>query len=217
MNEQITGAQASIRARDAGTPALEARDITKSLPLGRERIAIRKGITLRIAPVTLTIVGFYTSKLPQFAPILTDAPVVSALGAGSPEYGYALRLDPRTADATLATIQDAVPGATTFSLSDFAGQFAAQLNSLITVLVAVTSLALLENDVIGFTAALLAMLVVAAAAALLGRLAFNLPLTIPAPTVLLVVAATAAICMIVSAAVAWGAARVRPLEVLRYE
>ena len=150
-----------------------------------------------------------------------------------------------------------MPSATTFSLSDFVGQFAAQLNSLITVLVAVTSLALLasiliianavalamlerrrelgilkavghtsrsvlgevlvENGVIGFTAALLAMLVVAAAAALLGKLAFNLPLAIPTPTVLLVVAATAAVCMIVAAAVAWGAARVRPLEVLRYE
>jgi putative ABC transport system permease protein len=64
---------------------------------------------------------------------------------------------------------------------------------------------LVENGVIGFTAALL------------GRLAFNLPLAIPAPTVLLVVAATAAVCMIVAAAVAWGAARVRPVEVLRYE
>ncbi|HST89951.1 MAG TPA: ATP-binding cassette domain-containing protein, partial [Ktedonobacterales bacterium] len=49
MDEQFTGTQASTSMRDAGTPALEARDITKSLPLGRERIAILKGITLRIA------------------------------------------------------------------------------------------------------------------------------------------------------------------------
>ncbi len=49
MDEQITGTQASTSTRDAGTPALEAIDITKSLPLGRERIAILKGITLRIA------------------------------------------------------------------------------------------------------------------------------------------------------------------------
>ena len=49
MDEQFTGTQASTSMRDAGTPALEAIDITKSLPLGRERIAILKGITLRIA------------------------------------------------------------------------------------------------------------------------------------------------------------------------
>jgi len=49
MNEQITGTSASTGTRDASTPALEARDIAKSLPLGRERIAILKGITLRIA------------------------------------------------------------------------------------------------------------------------------------------------------------------------
>ncbi|HST86760.1 MAG TPA: FtsX-like permease family protein [Ktedonobacterales bacterium] len=248
----------TLTAADAGT-----RDALLPVAASQAPDNLKLGDTIMLAgpsgsaPITLTIAGFYSSKLPQFAPILTDAPVVSALSAASPQYGYALRLDPRTADATLATIQDAVPSATTFSLSDFVGQFAAQLNSLITVLVAVTSLALLasiliianavalamlerrrelgilkavghtsrsvlgevlvENGVIGFTAALLAMLVVAAAAALLGKLAFNLPLAIPTPTVLLVVAATAAVCMIVAAAVAWGAARVRPLEVLRYE
>ncbi len=35
-------------APDAGVPALEARGITKTLPLGRERISILKGISLRI-------------------------------------------------------------------------------------------------------------------------------------------------------------------------
>ena len=39
---------ASASSATTAVPALEAIDITKSLPLGRERIEILKGITLRI-------------------------------------------------------------------------------------------------------------------------------------------------------------------------
>jgi predicted lysophospholipase L1 biosynthesis ABC-type transport system permease subunit len=209
------------------------------------------------ATITVTIVGFYSSTLPQFGPALTDIGVVDALSAGAPQYGFRLHLAAASVDQTLAQIQTAVPGVVTYSLADFVGQFAAQLHSLITVLVAVASLALLasiiiianavalamlerrrelgilkalghtsrsvlgevlvENGVIGFTGGLLAMLVAAALATVLGTLAFNLPIGVPAPTVLVVVLATAVVCMLVAAMVAWGAVRVRPVAVLRYE
>lgn len=209
------------------------------------------------APITLTIVGFYSSKLPQLGPILTDSGVVSALSAGDPQYGFRMRLDPKHVDATLATIQAAVPNCVTYNFTDFADQYAMLLSNLITVLVTVTSLAMLasviiiantvalamlerrrelgilkaightslsvlgealvENGIIGFTSALLALVVVVVAAIALGKLAFNLTVTIPTPTVLAVVAATVAVCMAVAAAVAWRATRVRPVEVLRYE
>ncbi|MGZ3640431.1 MAG: FtsX-like permease family protein, partial [Ktedonobacterales bacterium] len=79
---------------------------------------------------------------------------------------------------------------------------------------------LLENGVIGFTGALLAMgLVVVATAVLtaalfgtkLGLGSFNVPMTLG------VIGATALVCMLVAGAVSWNSTRVRPLQVLRYE
>ncbi|HEX8982618.1 MAG TPA: FtsX-like permease family protein [Ktedonobacterales bacterium] len=208
-------------------------------------------------PITLTIVGFYTSKLPQLGPLLTDSGVVDTLSAGTPQYGFRMRLDPKHVDATLATIQEAVPSIVTYNFTDFADQYAMLLNQLITVLVAVTSLAVLasviiianavalamlerrrelgilkaightsrsvlgetlvENGIMGFTSATLALVVVVVAALALGKFAFNLSVSVPTPIVLGVVAATIAVCMVVAAAVAWRATRVRPVEVLRYE
>ena len=208
-------------------------------------------------PVTLTIVGFYSSTIPQSAPMLTDSGVVTTLSAGAPQYGFRMHVDPRTIDATLASIQAAVPSALIFNFSDFADQYAALLHNLISVLMAVTSLAMLasviiianavalsmlerrrelgilkavghtsrsalgetlvENGVIGFTSALLALIVVVIAATLLGKFALNIAIVIPTTTALGVVAATVAVCMAVAAAVAWRATRVRPVEVLRYE
>jgi putative ABC transport system ATP-binding protein len=43
------GASQSAAGAATATPALEAVEVTKSLPLGRERIAILRGISLRIA------------------------------------------------------------------------------------------------------------------------------------------------------------------------
>jgi predicted lysophospholipase L1 biosynthesis ABC-type transport system permease subunit len=76
---------------------------------------------------------------------------------------------------------------------------------------------LVENGVIGFTGGALAMLLAAVAAQTLGRLLFNTTFAIPAVTALAIVPTTALVCMLVAALVAWQAARVRPLEVLRYE
>jgi ABC-type antimicrobial peptide transport system permease subunit len=76
---------------------------------------------------------------------------------------------------------------------------------------------LLENGVVGFTGALLAMLLVTLATTILSKVVFNSPFGVATPLVLGIVLATAAVCMAVAGFVAWGATRVRPLEVLRYE
>jgi predicted lysophospholipase L1 biosynthesis ABC-type transport system permease subunit len=76
---------------------------------------------------------------------------------------------------------------------------------------------LVENGAIGFTGGVVAMLLAALAAQALGSLLFNATFRTPALVVLVIVPASAALCMLVAAGVAWGATRVRPLEVLRYE
>ncbi len=81
----------------------------------------------------------------------------------------------------------------------------------------VLSQVLVENGLVGFAGALLAMLLVSLAIGLLGQLVFKTSFGVTTLIVLTVVAATAVICMLVAAGVAWSATRVRPLEVLRYE
>jgi putative ABC transport system permease protein len=81
----------------------------------------------------------------------------------------------------------------------------------------VLSEVLLENGVVGFTGAVLAMLLVTLATVVLAQLVFKLTLGVSAPIVLGIVLATAAVCMLIAGLVAWSATRVRPLEVLRYE
>ncbi len=83
----------------------------------------------------------------------------------------------------------------------------------------VLSMILVENGTLGFVGAFLALALVALVTSVLGRLAFQAKHAPGVdPTLILgLVAATVAICMVVAAGVAWGATRVRPLEVLRYE
>lgn len=81
----------------------------------------------------------------------------------------------------------------------------------------VLSEVLIENGAVGFAGALLAMLLVTAAIFILSKFVFNSDFSVATPLVLGIVLATAAVCMVVAAFVAWGATRVRPLEVLRYE
>ncbi|HEY7974090.1 MAG TPA: FtsX-like permease family protein, partial [Ktedonobacterales bacterium] len=125
---------------------------------------LKLGDTITVAsqadktPITLTIVGFYSSKLPQLGPILTDGGVVSTLSAGVPQYGFRMHLDPKTIDATLAKIQSALPSVLTYNFSDFADQYAMLLSNLISVLEAVTSLAMLASIIIIANAVALAML-----------------------------------------------------------
>ncbi len=76
---------------------------------------------------------------------------------------------------------------------------------------------LVENGAVGFTGALLAMVLVSVATTVLGALLFKTAFDIAIPIVLGVTIVTALVCMVVAAFVAWKATRVRPLEVLRYE
>ncbi len=76
---------------------------------------------------------------------------------------------------------------------------------------------LVENGMIGYTGALVAMLVVTLANAILDIYVFKANFGANPLLAGGVVGATTAICLLVAAVVAWSATRVRPLEVLRYE
>ena len=82
----------------------------------------------------------------------------------------------------------------------------------------VLSEVLIENGIVGGTGALLAMLLVTLATSLLSQLVFKSSgFGVNGLLVLILIAGIALLAMITAALVAWGAVRVRPLEVLRYE
>jgi len=62
-----------------------------------------------------------------------------------------------------------------------------------------------------------ALLVVALVGAVVGKSVTHADIQISLPLALAFVAGSAVLCMLVAVLVAWDAARVRPLEVLRYE
>jgi len=76
---------------------------------------------------------------------------------------------------------------------------------------------LIENGVIGGAGALLAMLLVTLATSLLGQFVFHSTFGVSGLIALGLICGIALLAMLVAALVAWGAVRVRPLEVLRYE
>lgn len=76
---------------------------------------------------------------------------------------------------------------------------------------------LLENGTVAGVGAFLAMLLVSLALSLLGHFVFNFNLGTSEVIVLALIVGAAVLAMVVAAFVAWGAVRVRPLEVLRYE
>jgi putative ABC transport system permease protein len=76
---------------------------------------------------------------------------------------------------------------------------------------------LIENGLIGGTGALLAMLLVFIATGLLGTYLFHLEFGVSSVIALSLIGGSIVLAMLVAAFVAWGAVRVRPLEVLRYE
>ncbi len=81
----------------------------------------------------------------------------------------------------------------------------------------ILSMVLIENGLVGLLGALVAMLLVAGAIFALGAFALHITLQIPPDLVALIIGLTVLLTMTVAASVAWGATRVRPLEVLRYE
>jgi putative ABC transport system permease protein len=76
---------------------------------------------------------------------------------------------------------------------------------------------LIENGVVGATGALLAMLLVTLVTSLLGQFVFKSSFGVSWYIAIGLVVGIALLAMITAALVAWGAVRVRPLEVLRYE
>ena len=81
----------------------------------------------------------------------------------------------------------------------------------------VLSEVLIENGIIGAVGAVLAMLLVTFAMSLLGKFVFKTSFDVNAIIVLALIVGAALLAMVTAAIVAFGAVRVRPLEVLRYE
>ncbi|GAC1565971.1 MAG: hypothetical protein NVS3B14_05580 [Ktedonobacteraceae bacterium] len=76
---------------------------------------------------------------------------------------------------------------------------------------------LIENGLVGLLGSLVAMLLVVGAVTALSAFVFHTTLGIGPGLVALIIAATCIVTMLVAMLVAWGAVRVRPLDVLRYE
>ncbi len=81
----------------------------------------------------------------------------------------------------------------------------------------VLSEVMIENGIVGAVGALLAMVLVTGAIVLLGNLLFNLTFSISSTIVFSMIGSALLLAMLTAALVAWGPARIRPLEVLRYE
>jgi putative ABC transport system permease protein len=81
----------------------------------------------------------------------------------------------------------------------------------------VLSEVLVENGVVGFSGAVLAMLLVSFALFILGLLVKSLNFGVETGLMLVIIFGTAIISVVVALLVAWNATLVRPLEVLRYE
>ena len=80
----------------------------------------------------------------------------------------------------------------------------------------VLGVVLIENGLIGGLGSLLGMILVALATAIFSRVA-NIALGVNPVTTIGLIALVAVVAMLTATLVAWGAVRVRPLEVLRYE
>lgn len=76
---------------------------------------------------------------------------------------------------------------------------------------------LIENGIVGATGALLAMLLVTLATSILGHYVFKSGFGVSWYIAIGLIVGIALLAMIIATLVAWGAVRVRPLEVLRYE
>ncbi|HYA99561.1 MAG TPA: FtsX-like permease family protein [Ktedonobacteraceae bacterium] len=81
----------------------------------------------------------------------------------------------------------------------------------------ILSTVLIENGLVGLLGSLVAMLLVVGAITALSKFVFHVDFGIGTPLVVLIIGATSLITMLVALVVAWGAVRVRPLDVLRYE
>jgi ABC-type antimicrobial peptide transport system permease subunit len=76
---------------------------------------------------------------------------------------------------------------------------------------------LIENALIGLLSALVAMSLVAGAITLLSQFVFHITVSVNPQLLSVMVIATSLVTMTVALLVAWEAASIRPLEVLRYE
>ncbi len=209
-----------LTASDAGTGnvllPVQASQAPVNLKLGDTfTLGGQAGRSASDQQSTLTVVGFYSARL-VFGRVLADNSVVTHISGGQPTYVYNFYLDPKTADVTLAKIQDAVPTIQTYSLGDILAQVNSIIGNLTTLMITLASLALLAALIIIANAVALAMLERRRELGILKAVGHT------SRSVLGEVLMENGVIGFIGGLlgmllVAWGATRVRPLEVLRYE
>lgn len=158
----------TLRRADAGSNAVMARNDLRKPPF-----SLHPGDALVVrgraggAPRSLTVVGFYTPVTGTgsqkrfkffFQPLLVDRATARALGGAQLTTIVSLRVDPAHKLEALRRLEGQVPSATVYDLSDLAALVQQILSNLITLLVALASLALFAGVVIIANTVALAML-----------------------------------------------------------
>jgi predicted lysophospholipase L1 biosynthesis ABC-type transport system permease subunit len=150
----------NLNSQDAGT-------LNAIVPLSYSQmpLSLRLQDTLTVGDlggknkVTLRIVGFYSGgQLSGFAPILADQHVVTALSGGAPLYVYALHLDPATAGQVLGQIKREIPTSIAISIAALLQEIENLLASIVLLIEAIASLAVLAGLIMMANAVALAML-----------------------------------------------------------
>ncbi|GAC1340827.1 MAG: ABC transporter permease [Candidatus Dormibacteria bacterium] len=158
----------TLSRTDAGSNAVMVRTDLRKPPF-----SLRTGDALVVRgrtggpPRTLTVVGFYAPVSGRgsqvrfkffFQPLLVDSGTARALGGAQLNTIVSLRVDPAHKLDALRRLEGRVPSATVYDLSDLAALVQQILANLISLLVALASLALFAGVVIIANTVALAML-----------------------------------------------------------
>ncbi|MFN2452282.1 MAG: ABC transporter permease [Candidatus Dormibacteria bacterium] len=158
----------TLRRSDAGGTAVMVRADLRRAPFALRRgdvlsVRGRGGTVMR----SLTVVGFYAPVSGRgsqtrfrffFQPLLVDRATAADLGGAQLTTIVSLRVDPAHKLEALRRLENGVPSATVYDLSDLTALVQQILSNLITLLIALASLALFAGVVIIANTVALAML-----------------------------------------------------------
>lgn len=153
----------NLQASDAGT-----LNILLNTQLQQSPLNLRPGDTIMLqsadGKVTriLTIVGFYDnsqlSSSPNFASILADSALAQQLGGATTLEIYSLKIDPQQVPTLRQHLNQSVPSAVLFSVTDIDALVNQLLDNLVIMLTSIASLAMIAGLIIIANAVALAML-----------------------------------------------------------
>jgi putative ABC transport system permease protein len=159
----ILKAGRNLQVSDAGTA-----NVLVNADLEQSPVNLRVGdtIVLQSADGTVTrllsIVGFYDNSQPDsnpiFASILTDSGLANLLGGAATLDIYSLKIDPAQVPGLRKHLDQAVPSAIIFSVTDIDTLVNQLLDNLVIMLTSIASLAMIAGLIIIANAVALAML-----------------------------------------------------------